>query len=459
MKKLFLILQVIAAIAVITTGVYFARIKEIYSGEVMIAGSQGHASSTPLSNVTVRIYRKSEIKKWVSNEFVTSFLHWKDREAELELLNEMDNLYSSTLGIKDAERDTQTYTAQKNRASKLAEYKKEKKRGFAPVPFPENLFRQIREEIPKDLFIPAKSLFFHKKENIPKPQKEEFFKSIESKFHDISLKNLEQIRQKFEAETWDELINYKPHYSVKQAEKIFGDFGRIDSIAKQLRQFAINEQEVQQLAPDPMMEKKTDQLGKVSFAIKQHWATWPFFKKNVTEEKEFVVAAISLPGASHPMRTIAWIKNIKLDEKARTSIQSLPFFPPSQSFKLSGDKPTADISKADDLALQEVIETHEGLEPLEFETPLNPHTLIEAIALLVRKTKGHAGGSHGEHGHGKGHGSRQDSHDPHGHHGEIPEKPTHSGQVKPNDHHEQDHKKPATHSAEQHSSAVTPAPH
>ena len=83
----------------------------------------------------------------------------------------MENLYSSTLGIKDAERGTQTYTAQKNRSSKLAVYKKEKKRGFAPVPFPEDLFRQIREEIPKDLFVPAKSLFFHKKENIPKPQK------------------------------------------------------------------------------------------------------------------------------------------------------------------------------------------------------------------------------------------------------------------------------------------------
>ena len=434
MKKLFLILKVIAAIAVITTGVYFARIREIYSGEVMVAGSQGHAFPTALSDVTVRLYRKSEIKKWVSNEFVTSFLHWKDREAELELLNEMDNLYSSILGIKDAERETKTYTAQKNRSSKLAKYKKEKKRGFAPVPFPEDLFRQIREEIPKDLFVPAKSLFFHKKENIPKPQKEEFFKSLESKFHDISQHNLEQIRHKFEAETWDELINYKPHYSIEHAEKIFRGFGRIDSIAKKLRQFAINEQEVQHLAPDPMMEKKTDQHGKVSFAIKQHWASWPFFKKSVTEEKEFVVAAISLPRASHPMRTIAWIKNIKLDEKARTSIQSLPFFPPSQSFKLSGDNCTADISKVDELGLQEVIEAHEGLEPLEFETPLNPHTLLETIALLVRKTKGHEEGSHGEHGHGKGHGSRQDSH-------------------------EQDHKKPSTHSTEQHSSAVTPATH
>ena len=428
MKKLFLILKVIAAIAVITTGVYFARIREIYSGEVMVAGSQGHAFPTALSDVTVRLYRKSEIKKWVSNEFVTSFLHWKDREAELELLNEMDNLYSSTLGIKDAERETKTYTAQKNRSSKLAEYKKEKKRGFAPVPFPEDLFRQIREEIPKDLFVPAKSLFFHKKENIPKPQKEEFFKSLESKFHDISQHNLEQIRHKFEAETWDELINYKPHYSVEQAEKIFRGFGRIDSIAKKLRQFAINEQEVQHLAPDPMMEKKTDQHGKVSFAIKQHWASWPFFKKSVTEEKEFVVAAISLPGASHPMRTIAWIKNIKLDEKARTSIQSLPFFPPNQSFKLSGDKDkagsqTVDISRADDLIPQVIeVKAHEGLEPHEFKKPLNPHTHIEAISLLVSKTKGH--------GHGKERGGVHNKH-------------SHTGQVNPKQHDEEGHEKPA----------------
>jgi hypothetical protein len=426
MKKLFLILKVIAAIAVITTGVYFARIKEIYSGEVMVAGLQGHASPTPLSNVTVRLYRKSEIEKWVSNEFVASFLHWKDREAELKLLDEMESLYSSTLGIKDSERETETYNALKNRANELAEYKKEKKRGFAPVPFPEDLFRQIREEIPKDLFVPAKSLFFHKKENIPKLEKEEFFKSLESKFNDISLHNLEQIHHKFEEETWDELINYKPHYSVEQAEKIFRGFGRIDSIAKKLRQFAINEQEVQHLAPDPMMEKKTDKHGRVSFAIKQNWASWPFIKKSGLEEKVFVVAAISLPGVSHPMRTIAWIKNIKLDEKARTSIQSLPFFPPSQSFKLSGGNCTADISKVDELGLQEVIEAHEGLEPLEFETPLNPHTLVEAISLLVCKAKSHEASNHREHGHG----SRQDSH-------------------------EQDHKKPSTHSVEQ----VTPAKH
>jgi hypothetical protein len=427
MKKLFLILKVIVVIAVITTGVYFARIKEIYSGEVRVAG-------TPLNDVSIRLYRKSEIEKWVSNEFVASFLHWKDRDAELELLNEMENLYSSTLGIKDAERETKAWKNQQARAVKLEKYKKEKNRGFAPVPFPEDLFLQIRDEIPDGLFVPAKSLFFHKKANIPKPQKEEFFKSIESSFHDISLHNLEQISNKFKKETWDELINYKPHYSIEQAEKIFQGFGRIDSIAQKLRQFAVNEEEVQHLAPEPVMEKKTDTHGKVSFVIKKHWASWPFFKKKAPEDKEFVVAAISLPRASHPMRTIAWIKSIKLDEKARTPIQSLPFFPPIQSFILSGDKDnrTVDISRADNLALQPVREAHEGLEPLEFKKPLNPHTLVEAISLLVSKTKGHGKGghNHGEHGHDKDH-------------EEVHKKHSHTGQLNPKQHDEQGHENPA----------------
>ena len=96
MKKLGLILKLLIVFAVVAAGVYFARIREVYSGTVVVDDHRG----TPIAGVKVRLYKRADVEHWINNDFVASFLHWKDREEELGFLQEMYSLHENLLGAQ-----------------------------------------------------------------------------------------------------------------------------------------------------------------------------------------------------------------------------------------------------------------------------------------------------------------------------------------------------------------------
>ena len=181
MKKLGLILKLLVVIAVVATGVYFARIREVYSGTMVIDDHRG----TPIAGVNVRLYKRTDIERWINNDFVASFLHWKDREEELRLLQEMYGLHENLLGAQKPAIN-----------SKLGKYKADKSLGFTSVEFPDKLFRQIRLDLPSDLYDPAKSLFYHRKADEQDLTKQIFFNKLKQEFPDINSHNIQQIQNK-----------------------------------------------------------------------------------------------------------------------------------------------------------------------------------------------------------------------------------------------------------------------
>ena len=76
MKKIFIALKLIILAAIIASVAYFSRYREVYDGTIVLDG-------LPMPGVKVRLYEKSDIESWLNNDFVSSFLHWRERKEEL----------------------------------------------------------------------------------------------------------------------------------------------------------------------------------------------------------------------------------------------------------------------------------------------------------------------------------------------------------------------------------------
>ena len=505
MKLVLQLIQVSAVLALVALVTYFAKVREVYEGRVVY-------EEKGLGDVTVRLYNLEDIEKWLANDFVAGWLHWKNHDQELEDLVELCNLCNTLLANKKAEGNSATYAAHQKRNDELENYRKLFV-GIEPVTFPKDLFRNIRREIPNDLYIPAKSLFVGEKKHINKKlkgeflevlherldnfhtqkqhdtpsgqdqkeggqrpetevdaprveelinalekdfsrifqeydyiighktmlfksiresfsakpagdflhaiessfdkiavlKKEVFFKILEARFIEISQHNINQIQNKFKNEDWDQHLDYVPHYDREQAIRFFVDYGNVDAIAAKLQQFAVNDEEVQHLAPAPLMEKKTDKGGRVRFSIGR------FFNKAFDPESKFSIAATyfhktaSQDGAgAFSTHSLAWLKTVNLDEKARIPLENTPFFPPKQRFTLSNANSTSELLGVLQLA-------DDSKSPQVLKPPPQENMML-AIHKLVHKSlieHGHGGHDDGHGGHGDGHGGHGDEHGGH----------------------------------------------
>ena len=405
MKKISLALKILFAVAVIATVGFFARNREVHVGTLIV-------DDQPLAGVKVRLYKKNEVEGWLQNDFVASFLHWRERKQELSKLEEIHGKHE----ILFLEKKAAVHEA-------LGDYKTARSLGYTAVTFPDALFRQMRADLPSDFFLPSKSLFAHRKKSDAELQKDNFFKELETEFKSISQYNLNQIQQKFEQESWDKNLGYQPDYPEEDAKLNIRNLGQLDKLAEQLQQIALNDREVQHLAPLPLLETTTDANGHFQFAISR-------YSKKLNAADEYIIAAVANPS---PRRRIAWLRSTKLGIEARTQAKALLFqfgegaspwgYYHKQAIELTGDNTLADVSSLDNMAdLPEIVPMDAPTPPLVFEKPASDYNLLEAIALLTNKTAGHHGeDAHGSHGddHG-GHGSQDTAH--HGH----PEEDTHT---------------------------------
>ena len=399
MKKIFIAIKLIMLAAIIASVAYFSRYREVYDGTIVLDG-------LPMPGVKVRLYEKSDIESWLNNDFVSSFLHWRERKEELGKLDEIHGLHEALFGIKKADSH-----------KTLGEYKKARTLGYTSAEFPDDLFRKMRLDLPDELFLPAKDLFTYRKKNNTELDKVTYFKEFEADFPETSLYNLVEMKNKFEQESWDKILGYKPAFSKKDASQTIHDIGMLDELAATLQQIALNDREVQHLAPLPLMEVTTDSRGQFQFALSR-------YSSKFKEVDKFVLAAVANPT---PRRRVAWLRGVVLDNEIKTQSKALlfqfgkkaspPGFYPKQSIELTEDNLVADISNMDNMMpLENVVPVNAPLEALTFEKPPKDYNFLEAVALLTTKTAdhhgethhGHHGEAHGDHGHNPN--SKHDTH-------------------------------------------------
>ena len=401
MKKAILAVKALIAVALIAAVAYFARTREVHAGSLSIEGK-------PLGGVKVRLYKKSDIEHWFQNDFVANFLHWKERREELRKLDEVHGLHEALF----ATRKTDAHKA-------LSEYKTARTLGYTATEFPDDLFRKMRLDLPSDLFLPAKDLFTYRKEANKDLDKDTYFGSFKADFPETSRYNLIEVKHKFELESWDKILGYKPEFSEKDAGRTIHDISLLDKLAAALQQIALNDREVQHLAPLPLMETTTDAQGRFQFALSR-------YSKKYADDHVFVVAAVANPT---PRRRVAWLRTLKLPHEVKSQAKALLFqvgdkanpwgFYPKQTIALTSDNTVADVSNLDNMVdLEEIIPVDAPMRPMVFENPPSPYNFLEAVALLTTKTTdphghGHGHGGHDDHGHDSHHGDSHNTHQPH----------------------------------------------
>ena len=344
--------------AIIASVAYFSRYREVYDGTIVLDG-------LPMPGVKVRLYEKSDIESWLNNDFVSSFLHWRERKEELGKLDEIHGLHEALFGIKKADSH-----------KTLGEYKKARSLGYTSAEFPDDLFRKMRLICLDELFLPAKDLFTYRKKNNTELDKVTYFKEFEADFPETSLYNLVEMKNKFEQESWDKTLGYKPAFSKKDASQTIHDIGMLDELAATLQQIALNDREVQHLAPLPLMEVKYGLTRTVPTALSR-------YSSKFKEVDKFVLAAVANPT---PRRRVAWLRGVVLDNEIKTQSKALlfqfgkkaspPGFYPKQSIELTEDNLVADISNMDNMMpLENVVpvkcssrgshfwKTSQGLQP------------------------------------------------------------------------------------------------
>ena len=403
------ILGLIAALGFL--GVFFSLTREIFEGQVLYQTTDdyGHAHKSPVSGVTVRLYERSGVEKWLSNDLVASLVQWKDPKKERDSLNELVSIYEGLLTVYPA--NTQPAQKHKDRIGQLSEYlnRIENPVSAVSVQFPKELFIDLRRSIPPSLFHPVLSLFSSIKDTLTAPKQQTFFDYLKFTFPEISPYVLSQIEQEFQSTAWDNLLDYQPRFDAKQASFFIEQFTKVDKIALTLLQYAVNDEGIVHLAPKPLQIQSTDADGRVQFKIPRYSKLFKFNERN-----DFVVIAISSNQSVHPGQAFAWLKSIRIDPDALLPEEKLPFWPAVQNFFLTNQSATAQFQVQVDQQ-RHATDSSGPLPPLKFNPNPKNETLFAAISLLSKSSQHHL------HAHIHPHDSHRDLHShSHSHVGQPP---------------------------------------
>lgn len=384
MKKILFLLTFLGLVAALGVAGYFAsKTREVFEVYVQFEEQDvvGHTHINDVSGVTVHLFESGAVDKWLADPLVSKFLSWKDLERELELLDELLSLYQSLESIHES--NSSLSRSHKIRSSQLAEYSSQLQSPIlaASAEFPEALFKQLQESIPDSIFEATLSIFVAKRESLKDPVNKSFFTYIEKTFPSMTPNMLETLRTKLDTNPWDKYIGYKPRFTADEGANIIRQFISIDKIVQRMIQYAVNEKEIINKAPEPISIQQTDLDGKVTFKINRYSK---IFKINSTTQ--FVVIAVSSNTIVHPGKVYAWMKALSIDQDALLPEEKLFFIPAKQSYFLSNKTASAEITNQ---AIKDPpLLPGAKLTPLKFGKESDGETKFLAINYLSRRGKG-----------------------------------------------------------------------